>query len=110
MDLVKIGFLIKADGLKDANTEVEKLLTKVDKVGKQGKQSATEFDNSQKKVQDSIKKTEKVSTNASDRMIKKQEALSSLLPYLDKGTANLASSFWLVNKEVQSFNKYLALS
>ena len=29
MDLVKIGFLIKADGLKDANTEVEKLLTKV---------------------------------------------------------------------------------
>jgi len=59
MDLVKIGFLIKADGLKDANTEVEKLLTKVDQVGKQGKQSATEFDNSQKKVRDSLGKTKK---------------------------------------------------
>ena len=29
MDLVKIGFQINANGLKDANTEVDKLLDKV---------------------------------------------------------------------------------
>ena len=32
MDLVKIGFQINANGLKDANTEVDKLLTKVTRV------------------------------------------------------------------------------
>ena len=59
MDLVKIGFLVKADGLKDANTQVDQLLTKVDKIGKGGKQAATEFDNSQKKVRESVSKTKK---------------------------------------------------
>ena len=32
MDLVKIGFQINANGLKDANVEVDKLLTKVTRV------------------------------------------------------------------------------
>ena len=34
MDLVKIGFLVKADGLKDANTQADKLLKQVEKVSK----------------------------------------------------------------------------
>lgn len=35
MDLVKIGFLVKADGLKDANTQVDRLLNKAEKISKQ---------------------------------------------------------------------------
>ncbi|MEG2307190.1 MAG: tape measure protein, partial [Erysipelotrichaceae bacterium] len=34
MDLVKIGFLVTATGLKDANTQVDNLLTKADKISK----------------------------------------------------------------------------
>lgn len=109
MDLVKIGFQINANGLKDANTEVDKLLDKVDNIGTKGKKASSEFESSQKKVQDSVKKTEKVSTSASDKMIQKQQTLNQLLPYMDRNTANLASSFWLVSKEAQSFNKYLDL-
>lgn len=109
MDLVKIGFQINANGLKDANTEVNKLLDKVDDIGTKGKKASSDFESSQKKVQDSVKKTEKVSTSASDKMIQKQQTLNQLLPYMDKNTANLASSFWLVSKEAQSFNKYLDL-
>ena len=109
MDLVKIGFQINANGLKDANTEVDKLLNKVDNIGTKGKKASSDFESSQKKVQDSVKKTEKVSTSASDKMIQKQQTINQLLPYMDKNTANLASSFWLVSKEAQSFNKYLDL-
>lgn len=109
MDLVKIGFQINANGLKDANTEVDKLLDKVDNIGTKGKKASSDFESSQKKVQDSVKKTEKVSTSASDKMIQKQQTINQLLPYMDKNTANLASSFWLVSKEAQSFNKYLDL-
>ena len=107
MDLVKIGFQINANGLKDANTEVDKLLDKVDNIGTKGKKASSDFESSQKKVQDSVKKTEKVSTSASDKMIQKQQTINQLLPYMDKGVANLASSFWLVSKEAQSFNKFL---
>lgn len=109
MDLVKIGFQINANGLKDANKEVDNLLAKVDNIGTKGKKASSDFESSQKKVQDSVKKTEKVSTSASDKMIQKQQTLNQLLPYMDKNTANLASSFWLVSKEAQSFNKYLDL-
>lgn len=107
MDLVKIGFQINANGLKDANTEVDKLLDKVDNIGTKGKKASSDFESSQKKVQDSVKKTEKVSTSASDKMIQKQQTINQLLPYMDKGVANLASSFWLASKEAQSFNKFL---
>ena len=48
MDLVKIGFLVKADGLKDANTQMNSLLDKADKLGSTAKQAAKEFDDSQK--------------------------------------------------------------
>ena len=34
MDLVKIGFLVKADGLEKANREVDALLAKMDQLGK----------------------------------------------------------------------------
>ena len=46
-------------------------------------------------------------TNAADKMIQKQQTINQLLPYMNKGVANLASSFLLVRKEAQSFNKFL---
>ena len=59
MDLVKIGFLIKADGLKDANTQVDQLLNKVDNIGAKGKKAATDFESSQKKASESVTRTKK---------------------------------------------------
>lgn len=86
MDLVKIGFLIKADGLKDANTEVEKLLTKVDKVGKQGKKAATEFEDGQKTISKEVDKTSKA--------LERQRIIGDYLGKgLDKTTSSAIASF-----------------
>lgn len=109
MDLVKIGFIVKADGLKDANTQVDNLLDKVDSIGTKGKKSAAEFETGQKKVQRASKETEKVVVSASDKMIKKQEALTKFLPTMDKQTASLAASFSLVSNEANQLDKFLGL-
>ena len=66
MDLVKIGFIVTANGLKEANTEVDKLLTKVDTIGTKSKKASSEFENSQKKIKDSVGKTTKETDNAID--------------------------------------------
>lgn len=66
MDLVKIGFIVTANGLKEANAEVDKLLTKVDTIGAKSKKSSSEFENSQKKIKDSIGKTSKETDSAID--------------------------------------------
>ena len=59
MDLVKIGFQINANGLKDANTEVDKLLDKVDNIGTKGKKASSDFESSQKKVKGSTQQVAK---------------------------------------------------
>lgn len=109
MDLVKIGFIVKADGLKDANTQVDTLLAKVDSIGTKGKKSAAEFETGQKKVQRASKETEKVVVSASDKMIKRQEALTKYLPLMDKQTASLAASFSVASDEISKMDKFLGL-
>lgn len=79
MDLVHIGFKITPDGLKDANAEVNKLLDKVDQVGTKGKKSASEFENSQKKVNDSLGKTKKGTEDVLGAQNKQIDAYKKLL-------------------------------
>lgn len=79
MDLVKIGFQINANGLKDANTEVDKLLNKVDNIGTKGKKASSDFESSQKKVQDSVKKTKKSNEDVLGVQNKQIEAYNKLV-------------------------------
>ena len=81
MDLVKIGFQINANGLKDANTEVDKLLNRVDKIGSGSKKNASDFENSQKRIKDSSKST----TNEIDKTTKALERQRLIGDYLAKG-------------------------
>lgn len=105
MDLVKIGFLIKADGLKDANTEVEKLLTKVDKVGKQGKQSATEFESSQKKIKESSQQATK-EVDKTSKALEKQRLIGDYLSKgLDKTTASIMANFKMLGAKTTDLDK-----
>jgi len=79
MDLVKIGFQINANGLKDANTEVDKLLNKVDNIGAKGKKASSEFVDGQKKVKDSLGKTKKGTEDVLGAQNKQIDAYKKLL-------------------------------
>ena len=79
MDLVKIGFQINANGLKDANTEVDKLLDKVDNIGTKGKKASSEFVDGQKKVTDSLGKTKKGTEDVLGAQNKQIEAYKKLV-------------------------------
>lgn len=79
MDLVKIGFQINANGLKDANTEVDKLLDKVDDIGTKGKKASSEFVDGQKKVTNSLGKTKKGTEDVLGAQNKQIDAYKKLL-------------------------------
>lgn len=79
MDLVKIGFQINANGLKDANTEVDKLLDKVDNIGTKGKKASSEFVDGQKKVTNSLGKTKKGTEDVLGAQNKQIDAYKKLL-------------------------------
>ena len=100
MDLVKIGFIVTANGLKEANAEVDKLLNRVDKIGTSSKKNASEFESSQKK----IKKTTEDSTKANDantksvdrttKALERQKLIGEYLGKgLDKTTASAIANF-----------------
>lgn len=93
MDLVKIGFQINANGLKDANTEVNKLLDKVDDIGTKGKKASSEFENSQKKIRDSSQQVTK-EVDKTSKALEKQRLIGNYLGKgLDKTTASAIASF-----------------
>lgn len=93
MDLVKIGFQINANGLKDANTEVDKLLDKVDNIGTKGKKASSDFESSQKKVKDSTQKVTK-EVDKTSKALEKQKIIGDYLGKgLDKTTATSIASF-----------------
>jgi len=79
MDLVKIGFQINANGLKDANKEVDKLLDKVDNIGTKGKKASSEFVDGQKKVTTSLGKTKKGTEDVLGAQNKQIDAYKKLL-------------------------------
>lgn len=79
MDLVKIGFQINANGLKEANTQVNKLLDNVDQIGAKGKKSSSEFVDGQKKVTTSLGKTKKGTEDVLGAQNKQIDAYKKLL-------------------------------
>lgn len=70
MDLVKIGFQINANGLKDANVEVDKLLTKVTRVSSKPINLKVKLDNSIQAVKKTLSDVEKIKNNLSALNIK----------------------------------------
>ncbi len=70
MDLVKIGFQINANGLKDANVEVDKLLTKVTRVSSKSINLQVKLDNSIQTVKKTLSDVEKIKNNLSALNIK----------------------------------------
>jgi hypothetical protein len=70
MDLVKIGFQINANGLKDANVEVDKLLTKVTMVSSKSINLKVKLDNSIQTVKKTLSDVEKTKNNLSALNIK----------------------------------------
>ena len=108
MDLVKIGFLVKADGLKDANTEVDKLLDKVDNIGTKGKKASSDFESSQKKVKDSTQQVTK-EVDKTSKALEKQKIIGDYLGKgLDKTTATSIASFKQLGATVSQTNEYIS--
>ena len=70
MDLVKIGFIVTANGLKEANAEVDKLLTKVTSVSSKTINLKVKLDDSIKTVKKTLADVEKTKNNLSDLNIK----------------------------------------
>ena len=70
MDLVKIGFQINANGLKDANVEVDKLLTKVTRISSKSINLKVKLDNSIQTVKKTLSDVEKIKNNLSALNIK----------------------------------------
>ena len=108
MDLVKIGFQINANGLKDANTEVDKLLDKVDNIGTKGKKASSEFESSQKKVKDSTQQVAK-EVDKTSKALEKQKIVGDYLGKgLDKTTATSIASFKQLGATVSQTNEYIS--
>ena len=108
MDLVKIGFQINANGLKDANTEVDKLLDKVDNIGTKGKKASSDFESSQKKVKDSTQQVTK-EVDKTSKALEKQKIIGDYLGKgLDKTTATSIASFKQLGATVSQTNEYIS--
>lgn len=108
MDLVKIGFQINANGLKDANTEVDKLLDKVDNIGTKGKKASSEFVDGQKKVKGSTQQVAK-EVDKTSKALEKQKIIGDYLGKgLDKTTATSIASFKQLGATVSQTNEYIS--
>lgn len=108
MDLVKIGFQINANGLKDANTEVDKLLNKVDNIGTKGKKASSDFESSQKKVKDSTQQVTK-EVDKTSKALEKQKIIGDYLGKgLDKTTATSIASFKQLGATVSQTNEFIS--
>lgn len=101
MDLVNIGFIVHADSLKEANQQLDQLLTKAEKLGKRGKQSGEEA----AKGQDSNRKAVDRVTQA----MEKQVIISQLLNKgIDKGTATTLANFKLMGASLEQMKAQFA--
>ena len=107
LDLVKIGFIISATGLKDANTEVNKLLDKVDSIGTKSKKSTTEFENNQKKVKESSKQVT-AEVDKTTKALEKQKIIGDYLGKgLDKTTATSIANFQQLGATTEQTNNLI---
>lgn len=108
MDIVKIGFVVTADGLKTANKEVDSLLANVDKIGTKGKKAASEFETSQNKVASSSKDVTK-EVDKTSRALEKQKLIGDYLGRgLDKTTASAIASFKQLGATSNQTNNFIS--
>lgn len=105
MDLVKIGFIIHADGLEKANKEVDALLAKADRLKNLGAGKGSSAGSNS----GSAGGSSSASTKTTEKMIKQQELLAHFLPLMDKQTAALAAKFKALSDSTADLNKYLTL-
>lgn len=110
MDLVKIGFLVTANGLKDANTQVDNLLTKVEKVGNTPIIVKAKLDSSFTAVQKTLTDFSKLKNNITVNILANNNALRSLQDQLsrikDKSIrVSVRTSTQEIDKFKQSVNK-----
>lgn len=114
MDLVKIGFLIEANGLEKANKEVDALLAKAARlkglgggVGT-GRGSSPSTGSSPPSVGAGAGQAAQAG-KSSEKLIRQQELLAQFLPLMDKHTASLAAKFKALSDSTAEFNRYLTL-
>lgn len=93
MDIVQIGFVIKAGGLEKANKEVDALLDKVGKIGTDGQKAASSFENSQKKIQNANREVGQ-EVDKTTKALEKQRIVGEYLGKgLDRSTATAIANF-----------------
>lgn len=102
MDLVKIGFEIQAKGIKDANTEADKLLTKLEQLEKRKPVKVP--------VQDTTtRRSPSVEIDKTTKALEKQQIIGE---YLEKGmsrsTASAVANFKLLGAELNATNGYFS--
>ena len=84
MDLVKIGFIVSANGLKDANTQVDQLLTKVEKVGNTPITLKAKLDSSITAAQKILTDFSKLKSNVTINIVANSNAVKNLQDQLNK--------------------------
>ena len=79
MDLVKIGFIVTADGIKNANNQVDQLLTKVEKVGNTPINIKAKIDSSITAAQKTLKDLQAKRKGKADQPVDLEEAEETLI-------------------------------
>ena len=109
MDLVKVGFIVQADGLKDAENQVDRILQKVDQLNKKKVNIPSGSSPSASGGAGKPASNNSSGLSTSERMLKTQQLLTTLLPTLDRQTANLVARFQLASNSVAELNQFLTL-
>ena len=84
MDLVKIGFIVTADGIKNANNQVDQLLTKVEKVGNTPINIKAKIDSSITSAQKTLKDFSKFKNNVTVNISANGNAIKNLQNQLSR--------------------------
>ncbi len=107
MDLVKIGFLIKADGLVKANKEIDALLAKADKLnnlGGAGGGTGSGSGGKQRNQNNPAKEIDKTT-----KALEKQKIIGDYVSQgLDKSTATTLANFKQLGASTKDLNKMFA--
>lgn len=110
MDLVKIGFIVTADGIKNANNQVDQLLTKVEKVGNTPINIKAKIDSSITAAQKILNDFSKFKNNVTVNIYANGNAVKNLQNQLNRLKdrtihLNVKASSQEINKLNQSLNK-----
>ena len=107
MDLVKIGFLIKADGLVKANKEIDALLAKADKLNNLGGAGGGTGSGSGGKPRNQNKPAKEI--DKTTKALEKQKIIGDYVSQgLDKSTATTLANFKQLGASTKDLNKMFA--